>query len=131
MNAKPVVVEETPEQAAESISAALDFLQGEAEAAGLSEVGELIREASARAKAHGVPAPSQPSAEHAIDLVDVCRAIVALPAECRQAFVSKKVYGLSYEEIASECGVPVDTAKARVMTGFRLVRASLRANSDR
>jgi len=47
-------VEETSERAAESISAALDLLQGEAEAAGLSELRDLIQQASARAKERSV-----------------------------------------------------------------------------
>jgi hypothetical protein len=50
MEAMIMAGEETPEQAAEAISAALDFLEREAKAAGLPEVGELIREASIKAK---------------------------------------------------------------------------------
>ena len=50
---------ETPEQAATSIAAALDFLYEEANAAGLSEVAELIHQASAKAKRR--PHPSGPS----------------------------------------------------------------------
>lgn len=49
---------ETPEEAAESICAALDFLQREAEAAGLSDVGELIRQAAAKAKRRNAAAPA-------------------------------------------------------------------------
>ncbi|HWM27469.1 MAG TPA: hypothetical protein VNQ14_03350 [Woeseiaceae bacterium] len=49
------LVEDTPEQAAESISAALDFLQAEAEAAGLCDLGALIRQASTRAKERSAP----------------------------------------------------------------------------
>ena len=128
MEGKTVAAEETPEQAAESISVALDFLQGEAEAVGLTEVGELIREASARAKEHGAPISSRASAGDATELLEVCKALVGLPAEYRKALIFKKVYGRSYEEIADECSVSVDTAKARVMKGFQLVRASLRGN---
>ena len=49
------LVEDSPEQAAESISAALDFLQAEAEAAGLRDLGALIKQASARAKERSAP----------------------------------------------------------------------------
>lgn len=41
--------EETPEQAARAISAALDFLQVEANAVGMRDVGELIRRARTKA----------------------------------------------------------------------------------
>ena len=62
-------LEETPAKAAESISDALDFLRGEADAAGLPDVSELIREASARSRQHsirlssaeGVDAPPNPA----------------------------------------------------------------------
>lgn len=131
MKAKTVTVEETPAQAAESISVALDFLKGEAEAVGLTEVGELIQQASARAREHGTPVSSQASAATATELLGVCKAIVGLPAEYRKPLVFKKVYGRSYEEIADECSVSVDTAKAQVMKGFELVRESLRANPPR
>lgn len=50
MKPKPVAIEETPEQVAESIGVALDFLLGEAKAAGLTEIGELLRFISAKAK---------------------------------------------------------------------------------
>ncbi len=45
-------VEETPEQAVEAISDALDFLRGEADAVGLSEVSDLLRRASAISREH-------------------------------------------------------------------------------
>ncbi|MGH8194153.1 MAG: hypothetical protein ACREQ8_07125 [Woeseiaceae bacterium] len=50
MKGEPTAGEETPEQVAESIATALDFLLGEAEEAGLTEVGDLIQRASAKAK---------------------------------------------------------------------------------
>jgi len=128
MEAKPIVVKETPEQAAESISAALDFLQGEAETAGLSDVGELIRQASAKAKKRRTSQPSEGPTGDAMDLLGACKAIVGLPTEYREALILKKVYRRSYEEIAGDCNVSVAAAKDRVMKGFQLVRASLRAN---
>jgi DNA-directed RNA polymerase specialized sigma24 family protein len=128
MEARTSTVKETPEQAAKSISAALDFLKGEAEAAGLSEVGNLIQQASAKAKECTKPMSSEAPTVHAMDLPHSCKAIVGLPAEYRQALILKKVYRRSYEEIAGDCNVSVATAKNRVMKGFQLVRASLRAN---
>ena len=119
-----MVVEETPERAAESISAALDFLRGEAEAVGLSEVSDLIQQASTKARECTTPLPPKALPMHATALEELCRAIVGLPDECRQALVFRKVYRRSYEEIANDCSVSVDTAKAQVIKGFQLVRLS-------
>ncbi|HET6630068.1 MAG TPA: hypothetical protein VFG91_09860 [Woeseiaceae bacterium] len=47
--AGPFVVRETREQAARSISSALDFLRNEADAIGMIDVGELIDRARERA----------------------------------------------------------------------------------
>ena len=126
---KPFSDEETPEQAAETISDALDFLQGEATTAGLTEVSELIGQASA--KARGESASSSASGGHAAALASVCEAVVALPAEYRNALIFRKVYRHSYAEIAARYSVSVDTAKARVMKGFQLVRGSLRPAAAR
>ena len=65
------------------------------------------------------------------DIVAVCKAIVDLPPEYRDALVFKKVYGRSYEQIADDLNVSVDTAKARVMKGFELARALLPPQPDR
>lgn len=127
MEAK-TTVEETPERAAESISAALEFLRAEADAAGLSDVSELIQRASTKAKERSELLSLQDWPAHAAKLEELCRAIVGLPDDCRKALVFKKVYRRSYEEIASDCSVSVDTAKARVIEGFQLLRVSLRAN---
>lgn len=113
-------VEEMPERAAESIAEALDFLRGEANAAGLSEVGDLIGRASAKAREGGA-SPAHTAAE----LAGLCRAIDGLPDDCRKALVFRKVYRYSCEEIAKNCGVPVGTARAQVLEGFRRVRAAL------
>jgi DNA-directed RNA polymerase specialized sigma24 family protein len=110
--------QETPEQAAESIAAALDFLHGEADTAGLSDVGDLIRQAAVRARERGTPLSGA-------GLEDLCRAIAGLPDEYRTALVLRKIYRRSCAQIASDCGVSVETAKMRVIGGFRLLRASL------
>ncbi len=124
MEAKTIVDEETPERAAESISAALDFLRGEAEAAGLSEVSDLIQQASTKARERSSPPPSKARPARATELEDLCRAIVGLPDDYRKALVFKKVYRRSYEEIANDCSVSIDTAKAQVIKGFQLLRLS-------
>lgn len=118
METETVVVGETPEKAAESIAAALDFLRGEADTAGLSDVGDLIQQASARAKERCAPLS-------AAELEALCRAIARLPDECRNALVFRKVYRRSCAQIASLCSVSVETARARVIDGFRMLRATL------
>jgi hypothetical protein len=126
MDARSSTVKETPKQAAESISTALDFLHAEAEAAGLFEVGDLIRQASTKARERSRSMSTEAPTGPAMDLPAACKAIVGLPAEYRKALILKKVYRRSYQEIAGECNVSVATVKERVMKGFQLVRTSLR-----
>ncbi|MEX2495095.1 MAG: sigma factor-like helix-turn-helix DNA-binding protein [Woeseia sp.] len=118
METETVVVDETPEKAAESIAAALDFLRDEADTAGLSDVGDLIQRASARARERCAPLS-------AADFEDLCQAIARLPDECRDALVFRKVYRRSCAQIASHCSVSVETARTRVIDGFRMLRAAL------
>ena len=132
MDADPRTVEESPEEAVASIAAALDFLEREAKTAGLAELGDLIRQASSRAKQHALEMPAGTVARApAADSVTVCKAIVGLPREYRDARVFKKVYGRTYEQIAEDLHVSVETAKARVMKGFELARALLPRNPER
>lgn len=118
--------EESREQAARSISAALEFLRQEAEAAGLDEVSDLIQRASAKAKASAASGSGKQARVEAMDLPDACRAIGRLPDEYRTALIMKKVYRHSVQEIASDCSVSVATARDRIIKGFQLVRTSLR-----
>ena len=57
MKPKTRIVDETPEPAIEGISAALNFLQREAEAIGMSEVSALINRARAKIKISLSPQP--------------------------------------------------------------------------
>jgi DNA-directed RNA polymerase specialized sigma24 family protein len=107
---------ETPEQTAESLAEALDFLGGEADAAGLDDVGRLIRRASRRAR--------ERSGLLATHFYTLCRKIDRLPKDCRAALVLRKVYRRSCAEIAADCGISVNTARARVAQGFRLLLAA-------
>ena len=50
MKNRPTVAQETPEQAADAISNALDFLRGESDAIGMVDVSELIRRALAKTR---------------------------------------------------------------------------------
>ena len=82
---------ETPEQAATSIAAALDFLYEEANAAGLSEVAELIHQASAKAKRRLQPSgPSEPgqSGFRAVETDDRCSVSGMPPTKADQDVAS-------------------------------------------
>lgn len=54
-----------------------------------------------------------------------CVAIGRLPARYREAFVLRKVYQYSYDEIATHCGISRDAVKKHVKEGFKLVQAYL------
>lgn len=69
----------------------------------------------------------EPSAEHSatweLEFEGVCEAIGRLPEQCRKAFVLRKVYQYSYQEIAEHCGISVNTVKTYVKRGFKLVQS--------
>ena len=69
---KPTDDDEKPEHAAEAISDALDFLSTEADAAGLSDVSELIQQASEKSRAYATAA-SSPAADDNITWLDEAR----------------------------------------------------------
>ena len=72
-------------------------------------------------------APGAPSAEQCaaseLEFEALCVAIGRLPAKCRKAFVLRKVYRYSYQEIAEHCGISVNTVKTHVKRGFKLVHS--------
>lgn len=59
-------------------------------------------------------------------LVAFCRVVATLPPQCRRAFLMRKIYGLSYKEIADELGVTVRTAEKHVAAGLQKSSAYLR-----
>lgn len=69
--------------------------------------------------------PGTPSAEQEgiseSEFHAMCVAIGTMPAECRKAFVLRKVYRYSYREIAKACGVSLDAAKNHAETGLKRV----------
>lgn len=74
-----------------------------------------------------------PSAEQnaawELEFEAVCTAIGRLPEQCRKAFVLRKVYQYSYQEIAEHCGISVNTVKTYLKRGFKLVHGYY--NGDR
>ncbi len=66
MNDKTDPVEDTPGQAASSISDALDFLREEADAVGMSDVSDLLQEASAKSRQHSTAFASASPARSAV-----------------------------------------------------------------
>ncbi|EED31482.1 sigma-70, region 4 type 2 [gamma proteobacterium NOR5-3] len=47
-----------------------------------------------------------------------CRAASRLPAQCRRAFLMRKVYGYSHREIAEQLGVSTSTVEKHIATGL-------------
>ncbi len=78
MERRPDIIEETPERAAETISDALDFLRDEAAAAGLSDVSDLIQEASAKSRAHRATLSSETAHDNVTRLGSVRQAPAAV-----------------------------------------------------
>jgi RNA polymerase sigma-70 factor (ECF subfamily) len=57
--------------------------------------------------------------------LEFCRAVRALPAQCRRVFVLRKVYGLSQQEIAEYLGISQSTVEKHVAKGLLLCRESM------
>src|SRR3546814_4149962 len=56
--------------------------------------------------------------------------IAALPAKCREAFVLRKVQGLSQREIAGRMRISENTVEKHVGKGLRLLMRSLARDAD-
>jgi RNA polymerase sigma-70 factor (ECF subfamily) len=51
-----------------------------------------------------------------------CRAVGGLPEECRRAFILKKVYGLSQQDIADRLGIAPNAVEKHIAKGLLLCR---------
>jgi RNA polymerase sigma-70 factor (ECF subfamily) len=51
-----------------------------------------------------------------------CRAVGGLPEQCRRAFILKKVYGLSQQEIAERLGIAQSTVEKHIAKGLLMCR---------
>jgi RNA polymerase sigma-70 factor (ECF subfamily) len=65
-----------------------------------------------------------------MDLADLARHLFALPPLLREALVLVGAQGLSYEEAAAICSVPVGTMKARVSRGRGLLARHMDGQRD-
>lgn len=54
-----------------------------------------------------------------------CRAVRTLPQQCRRAFILRKVYGLSQQEIALFLGISESTVEKHVAKGLLLAREAM------
>lgn len=68
--------------------------------------------------------PTTASAEASADVRErfllFCRAVRALPLQCRRAFLLKKVYGFTQREIASFMGLSESTVEKHIIKGLML-----------
>jgi len=62
--------------------------------------------------------------------IDLERAVVALPAGARRAFILHHVEGYKQEEIASLSGVAVGTVKSQLHRARRLLREALEPDRE-
>jgi RNA polymerase sigma factor (sigma-70 family) len=49
-----------------------------------------------------------------------CEAVATLPPQCRQAYLLRKVHGLSHKEIAAHLGITVSTVEKHLIKGVEL-----------
>lgn len=75
-----------------------------------------------------LPEPDQPppAQEARSDMSDLGRALESLPLPQREALILVGAHGLSHEEAAAVCGVPVGTVKARVARARAALARALR-----
>lgn len=62
------------------------------------------------------------------ELEILTQAIQSLPDRCRQILTLRKIYGLSYREIASQLGIGEHTVETQVKLGMRRCAAFLERN---
>jgi len=91
------------------------------------------REAAALQSRFPPPENARPTQEGTSAVRELARLIWTLPPLQREALVLVGAQGMSYEEAALVCGVPVGTVKARVSRGRATLAASVQgeAREDR
>ena len=63
--------------------------------------------------------------------LEFCSALETLPGKCRQAFLLKKVYGLSQNQIARQMGISESTVEKHVAKGLLLCMEYMREDVNR
>jgi RNA polymerase sigma factor (sigma-70 family) len=82
----------------------------------------------AESEADAVVLDERNGAEQAVfseELQLAAEAVEALPSRCREVMKLRKVYGLSYREIAERLGIEESTVSNQLMKGYRLCREYL------
>jgi RNA polymerase sigma-70 factor (ECF subfamily) len=74
--------------------------------------------------------PAPPAQETPGQMRDLARALKELPPLLREAVILVGAQGLSHQEAAEICGVPVGTMKARVSRARKLLAAALGRVTD-
>jgi RNA polymerase sigma-70 factor (ECF subfamily) len=89
----------------------------------VNQIRRTVREGTAVALSDAEPVlTSAPNQDKRLELRDLERALVKLPAEQRSALLLVGMEGMSYEEVAAVLNVPVGTIRSRLSRG----RAALR-----
>lgn len=70
-----------------------------------------------------------PNQDHSLELEDLQRALMALPANQRKAVVLVGAGGFIYEEVAKICNCPVGTIKSRVARGRTALEKMFKENT--
>lgn len=97
-----------------------EIARGEA----LNALRRTRRRAASLARTSADPAPvAEPAAHARLRLVDVAHAVAQLPRRCREAFVLRRIQGMSYAEIARRLGLSPRTVEHYVESGHdRILR---------
>lgn len=97
---------------------------------------DLLRRRAVRARhaqqAQGAP-EDEPVASSALDILLVKEAILAIPEPYRDVFVLRRFHGLTYEEIATRCGLTVKGVEwrlARAIAHGLAAQSGLSGRSD-
>lgn len=56
-----------------------------------------------------------------------CKAAASLPRQCRRAFLLRKIYGLTHQEISQELNISVSTVEKHLATGLMRCNAYMKA----
>jgi RNA polymerase sigma factor (sigma-70 family) len=75
-----------------------------------------------------LPLEERDGAESAVfneELQLAAEAVEALPVRCREVMKLRKVYGMSYREIADQLGIEESTVSNQLMKGYKLCREYL------